>query len=365
MFWNVLMKLGGYLIKVGSLIGKSTIEKIEGLIMMEKLSLSLTPTPLEHLKNLSQKLGVNLWMKRDDLTGDIVTGGNKIRKLEYILADALNKGADTILTTGGLQSNHAKITSALAIKLGLKPILLLNGTEPKIKKANLLINEILGAEIRYIDAKNQKEMNKALEMVAMELKREGKKPYVIPVGGSNGLGSMGYIDAYHEIEIQRKEKNLSFHWEFVTAGSAGTFAGIYMGQKIHQSESKLIGVSPWLSETEIKEQIIDCIHEGFDFIDNCSVQQNRIDSLNIHIEDRFIGEGYGKPTKEGIQALKLVASSESILLDHVYTAKTMACLIHYVETGLIAPNESVLFWHTGGSPGLFTIEEPWDNLNIE
>lgn len=332
---------------------------------MEKLSLALTPTPLEYLRNLSGKIGVDLWVKRDDLTGDIVTGGNKIRKLEYILADAMNKGADTILTTGGLQSNHTKITSALAIKLGFKPILLLNGIEPKIKKANLLINDILGVEIRYIHVKNQKEMNKALERVAMELKEEGKKPYVIPVGGSNGLGCMGYIDAYHELEVQRKEMNLNFHWEFVTAGSAGTFAGIYMGHQIHQSESKLIGVSPWLSEIEIKEQIIDCIHEGFDFIDNCYVLQNRIDPSNIHVEDQFIGEGYGKPTKEGIHALKLLASSESILLDHVYTAKTMACLLHYVETGLIAQNQSVLFWHTGGSPGLFSIDEQWNNLKIK
>lgn len=332
---------------------------------MEKLKLALTPTPLEHLRNLSEKIGVDLWVKRDDLTGDIVTGGNKIRKLEYILADAMKKGADTILTTGGLQSNHAKITSALAIKLGFKPILLLNGTEPKIKKANLFINDILGVEIRYINAKNQKEMNKAIERAAMELKEKGKKPYVIPVGGSNGLGCMGYIDAYHELEVQRKEKNLNFDWEFVTAGSAGTFAGIYIGRQIHQSKSKLIGVSPWLSEIEIKEQIINCIYEGFNFIDNCYSRQHLIDPSNIHIEDQFIGEGYGKPTKEGLHALKLLASSESILLDHVYTAKTMACLFHYIKRGLIAPNQSVLFWHTGGSPGLFSIEEQWNKLNIK
>lgn len=336
---------------------------IEWLIKMEKLNLALTPTPLEHLRNFSRKLGVDLWVKRDDLTGDIVTGGNKIRKLEYILADALNKGADTILTTGGIQSNHAKTTAALAMKLGLKPILLLNGIEPKIKKANLFLNEILGVEIRYIDAKNQKEMNKALEMVSMNLKGAGKKPYVIPVGGSNGLGSMGYIDAYHELEVQREEKDLNFDWEFVTAGSAGTFAGIFMGHKIHHSQSKLIGVSPWLTAIEIKEQIIECIHEGFNFIDNNNGWQNRINSSDIHIEDRFVGEGYGKPTKEGIHALKLMASTESILLDHVYTAKTMACLIQYVEKGLITPHQSVLFWHTGGSPGLFTLEEQWNYLN--
>jgi len=333
---------------------------MEGLIKMEKLRLSLTPTPLQHLETLSKRLGINLWMKRDDLTGDILTGGNKIRKLEYILADALNKGADTIITSGGLQSNHVKTTSALAIKLGLKPILLLNGKEPKVKKANLFINDILGVDIRYIEAENQKEMNKALERVATELKREGKRPYVIPVGGSTGLGSLGYYDAYQELEVQRKEKDLSFHWEFITTGSAGTFAGIYMGHKIHKSESKLIGVSPWLSEAEIKEQIIDCIHDGFHLID---YHEGRIESSDLHIEDGFIGEGYGIPTKEGIQALKLVATSESILLDHVYTAKTMACLIHYVETGWIAPNDSVLFWHTGGASGLFAIEEQWNHLS--
>lgn len=224
----------------------------------------------------------------------------------------------------------------------------------------MLINDILGVDIRYIDAKNQKEMNKALEMVAKELKVEGKYPYVIPVGGSNGLGSLGYFDAYKELEIQKRENNLNFQWEFVTTGSAGTFSGIYMGHKIQKSKSKLIGVSPWLPEEEIKEQIIDCIEEGFRLID---FHQNRIDPSNLHIDDRFIGEGYGIPTKEGIQALKRIASSESILLDHVYTAKTMACLIHYVESGLIAPYDTVLFWHTGGSPGLFAIEEHWNNLN--
>jgi D-cysteine desulfhydrase family pyridoxal phosphate-dependent enzyme len=327
---------------------------------MEKLSVALTPTPLQYLENISRELGINLWIKRDDLTGDILTGGNKIRKLEYILADALNKGADTIITSGGLQSNHAKTTSALAIKLGLKPILLLNGIEPKVKKANMFINDILGVDIRYIDAKNQKEMNNVLEMVATELKEEGKNPYVIPVGGSNGLGSLGYFDAYKELEVQKREKNLNFQWEFITTGSAGTFSGIYMGHKILKSESKLIGVSPWLPEEEIKEQIIDCIQEGFRLID---FDQNRMDPSNLHIEDKFIGDGYGIPTKEGIRALKRIASSESILLDHVYTAKTMACLIHYVEAGLIAPNDSVLFWHTGGSSGLFAIEEQWNILN--
>ncbi|UOF92315.1 pyridoxal-phosphate dependent enzyme [Fodinisporobacter ferrooxydans] len=273
-----------------------------------------------------------------------MTGGNKIRKLEYILADAKEKGADTIVTTGGLQSNHTKITAAFAIKLGFKPILLLNGREPEVKKANLFINDLLGVEVRYIQVGNQKEMNQALDMVARKLKEEGKRPYVIPVGGSKGLGSLGYIDAYHELESQRRKMNLNFDWEFITTGSGGTFAGIYMGHLIHGSESKLVGVSPWLPAGEIRDQIIDCINEGAKYMDHSFLRySSKVDPLTIHIDDQFIGEGYGKPTRAGMHALKLIAFTEGILLDHVYTAKTMACLLHYVETGIIEKKSKYYF----------------------
>jgi D-cysteine desulfhydrase family pyridoxal phosphate-dependent enzyme len=313
---------------------------------MKKLALSFTPTPLHPLKKISKLFAVEMWIKRDDLTGCIATGGNKIRKLEYILADALEKGADTVITTGGPQSNHAKATAALAVKVGLKPVLVLAGNDPGPRQVNLFINQLVGADIRFSGARTAEQMEKALEETYSQLVEEGKKPYLIPIGGSNGLGSLGYIDAYKEIEGH------AFDWIVVTAGSGGTFAGIYLGNKASKQPAKLLGISPWLSSKKITERIKQCIVEV----------QPDWQQEEFLIDDSYIGRGYGKITPEAEQAINLLAREEAILLDHVYTGKAMAGLFDYIKKGKITSKDKVLFWHTGGAPGLLAIQDKWGEM---
>jgi D-cysteine desulfhydrase family pyridoxal phosphate-dependent enzyme len=309
----------------------------------KKLNLSFTPTPLHQLERLSERLGIELWMKRDDLTGCIATGGNKIRKLEYILADALEKGADTVFTTGGPQSNHAKATAALAVKVGLQPVLVLAGNDPGKRQANLFIDQLVGADIRFSGARTAKQMEVALENTFSELVQEGRKPYLIPIGGSNGLGTLGYIDAYREIEGNK------FDWIVVTAGSGGTFAGIYLANKESAYPAKLLGISPWLPQAEISERVRQCIME----------LQPDFHQKEFLIDDSYIGRGYGKITPEAEQAINLLAREEAILLDHVYTGKAMAGLLDYITKGRITSQDKVLFWHTGGAPGLLALQDKW------
>jgi D-cysteine desulfhydrase family pyridoxal phosphate-dependent enzyme len=309
----------------------------------KKLNLSFAPTPLHQLERLSERLGIELWMKRDDLTGCIATGGNKIRKLEYILADALEKGADTVLTTGGPQSNHAKATAALAVKVGLRPVLVLAGNDPGKRQANLFIDQLVGADIRFSGARTAEKMEAALETTFSELVHEGRKPYLIPIGGSNGLGTLGYIDAYQEIEGNQ------FDWIVVTAGSGGTFAGIYMANKGSVHPAKLLGISPWLPQSEISERVKQCIME----------LQPDWHQEEFLIDDSYIGRGYGKITPEAEQAINLLAREEAILLDHVYTGKAMAGLLDYIKKGRITSRDKILFWHTGGAPGLLALQDKW------
>lgn len=328
-----------------------------------KISLSHTPTPVHRLEKLSAHLAADIWMKRDDLTGSIVTGGNKIRKLEYILADALEQGADTIITTGGPQSNHAKITAALAIQVGLKPVLVLAGDDPGARKANLFLNELMGAEIRFSGARTLEQMEQSLQDTYQELQREGHKPYIIPIGGSNGLGSLGYIDAYAELEQQLQERRtddgkqeaIHFDWMVVTAGSGGTFAGLYIGNQNSRHPAKLLGVSPWLATDQIEARIKQCILEAED--EAQPKGQSNLQDTSLLLDDQYIGKGYGKITPEAQEAIHLLATKEAILLDHVYTGKTMAAILDYIQKGVISKHERVLFWHTGGAPALMA-----DNL---
>jgi D-cysteine desulfhydrase family pyridoxal phosphate-dependent enzyme len=318
---------------------------------MEKFNWSFTPTPLHRLERFSKMLNVDLWMKRDDLTGDMATGGNKLRKLEYILAHAFEAGATVLLTTGGPQSNHARATAAIAARAGLRCVLILAGIDPGHRRANLFINELVGAEIRFSGARTAREMEDALESAARELEAAGEVPYVIPIGGSNGIGTQGYVDALKELSGE------PFDWMVVTAGSGGTFAGIYAGlarfgiQCSSGHRTQLLGISPWLTRAEIRERVVQCLQEW-----------DPTEPWHEHrflLDDQYIGGGYGRMTEGAAEAIQSLAQCEGILLDHVYTGKAMAGLIDYVRKGEILPGQRVLFWHTGGAPGLFAIQDRW------
>lgn len=325
--------------------------------MINKLSLAQKPTPLQPLTRLGGILGIDLWIKRDDLTGDILTGGNKIRKLEYVLAEAVAQGADTVIVSGGLQSNLVKTTAALAVKQGLKPVLVLLGKKPELKKGNLFLDTLLNVACRFVEGSHPSSLNDEVLRIKAELEAGGKGVYVIPLGASNGLGALGYVDAYGEMKEQANAFNLSFDWEFVSAGSGGTLAGIYIGHGICDDQSQLVGVSPWLPAAEVKERINKCVEEAACYR---NIKGQKDEPL---ITENFIGDGYGIPTKGCIEAIRLMAQNEGILLDQTYTGKAMAGLINHVRTGVIRPGQKVLFWHTGGAPALSLLEEHWEALN--
>lgn len=336
---------------------------------IDKLNLSFIPTPLHRLERLSAQKDVELLIKRDDLTGSVATGGNKLRKLEYIFNDALEKGADTVITTGGPQSNHAKATAAVAAQLGLKAVLVHAGNDPGHRQANLFINELVGADIRFSGATTPETMERALLQTYESVQKEGYRPYMIPIGGSNGLGSVGYAQAYEELG------NHDFDTIFVTAGSGGTFAGLYVANELrnlqaklegrHIKTTKLIGISPWLHKKEITKRIVDCVIQLIDVLQLEEQKAKHIlDKIEdtIIIDDQFIGRGYGHPTKKSLAAIRLLAKEEAIILDHVYTGKTMAALFDYLETCIVPSTAKILFWHTGGAPALFTLQNEWGEL---
>lgn len=304
-------------------------------------------TPLEFLPRFSDEIGTAIWIKRDDCNGDILTAGNKQRKLRNLLQMAKIQRANVVLTSGGPQSNHARAMAALAIQAGITPILVLGGAEPPVATGNVLLNQLMGVKMIFSGASTQEEMNEALNRKAGELKDSGYTPYVIPVGGSNGIGSSAYTQAYNELKDQCKAE--VFDWLFVSAGSGGTLSGLLIGKHLHQDQTKLVGISPWLSEDQLRGKIHHCIKETLAVLK----QTVSVRDEDILLSDDYIGEGYGIPTQEGVEALKLLARTEAILLDPVYTSKAMAGCIDYIRKGIIKPTDRVLFWHTGGAPSLF------------
>ncbi len=321
---------------------------------LRQLNLAQKPTPLYRLKRMSEILGIDLWIKRDDLTGDILTGGNKIRKLEFILAHAADMNADTALVAGGVQSNLVRTAAALAVSLGMRPVMVLGGEKPGSSKGNYFLISLLNAEARYIKISHPSELEDAMENIAEELRNKGSRPYIVNFGASNGLGTMGYVDAFRELALQKSDAEADFDHIFVSAGSGGTLAGIVAGMQIERVASRVTGISPWLTTEEVKERTERCISELEILLD---VEPGSLNGIReVTIDDSFIGEGYGIPTGECISAIRMMAEHEAVILDHTYTGKAMAGLIKYVETGKVNPGRKVLFWHTGGASALFALE---------
>lgn len=320
------------------------------------LSLAVTPTPLQPLTRLSEAIDREIWIKRDDMTGCLATAGNKIRKLEYLLAEAQEQKADCVVTTGGPQSNHARATAALAVRLGLQPILVFAGKDPGARKANLLMNELLGAQLIFSGSYTPEDQTCALEQVWEDLRQQGRNPYLIPVGGSNGLGTLGYVDAFREYANQAQALNLHFDRIFVTTGSGGTHAGLLVGQQIalmetvNRGKEEIVGISTWLPKQSAAQRVKDCMKEAQEWLPDFVGKDI---TAEILVDDAFLGRGYAIPTPECLEVVRLLAKTEAILLDQVYTGKTMAGLLAYARTEIIRPTERVLFWHTGGAPGLF------------
>lgn len=325
-------------------------------IRYERRRYTAGPTPIEKLERLSAALGgPAISIKRDDLLG-LTAGGNKTRKLEYLVAEAIKQGADTLITCGAVQSNHCRLTLAAAVREGLKCQLVLSAPETGGYQAqasgNHLLFHLLGAErIEVIPADG--DMQDAMERLAQDLGNEGRKAYLIPVGGSNEVGTLGYMACAEEIEQQAWETGTPYDYVVTATGSAGTQAGLLAGFLVRQSSTKVIGINVSRDRAAQENKVLDLLHRTASLV---GLQGEMTASL-VRCEDEYVGPGYAIPTDEMVEAVQLVARTEGILLDPVYTGKAMAGLIGLIRQGHFSKEDHVLFLHTGGAPALYTVPE--------
>lgn len=323
------------------------------------IRLALLPTPFEPLPRLSRALGRNgrdpsLWIKRDDCTG-FAGGGNKARKLEYLVADALSQGADVLVTMGAIQSNHARQTAAAAARSGLGCVLLLNDSvrdrsEAYRHNGNVLLDRIFGAELRILPP--GEDSAAVTEETLARLVAQGRKPYFIPIGGSNALGSLAYRDALVELAAQAQAEGCHIDHIVVPTGSGGTHAGILAGVEEAGLACRVHGISVSRSAEQAHGIVSELVREMAEL-----EGRQRGTVAAVEVDDSYIGPGYGQPTAAMIEAVELLARTEGILLDPVYTGKAMAGFLSLVRSEVIAPGETAIFWHTGGAPGFFAYPE--------
>ena len=305
-----------------------------------KEKLGIFPTPVHKLENISAKLKTNVFIKRDDLTG-LGLGGNKVRKLEYLLADAKRKGARVVFTTGGAQSNHAMLTAAAAGKLGMKPILILKKRGVTERLGNQLLEYLMGTEVIFMDTDDYGDIYMEMDRIGREL---GVPYYKIPCGGSNALGSLGYVDCAREIS----EQGTRFDHLICAEGSCGTMAGLALGAKIYLPGTKVHGM---MVDTDPFDRITPALMREAAALLEMDLEIRRDD---FDLRD-LCGPGYAVPSAEGNEAISLMAREEGLFLDPVYTGKAFAGLVKMAEEGAFRPDDQVLFLHTGGAGGLFAV----------
>lgn len=310
------------------------------------------PTKLQELHNLKQEIGCKqrIFIKRDDLT-EMTLGGNKNRKLEYVMHEALDQKADCIVTWAGTQSNHIRQTIGFASKLGMEAHVVISGKTGDSWQGNRFLFDVLGAKI-YYQLEEEKCEEKCMEIVRM-LKEKGKNPYYVTLGASSPLGTIGYIDCAEEIADQAKQLGIKPGALFVASGSAGTQAGLEIGVRIHMPYCKVNGISVSRSSAAQSQKVSALINKTCQYI---SYELN-IEAADICILDQYYGQKYAVPTVECVEAIKFVARTESILLDPVYSGKAMAGMLDQLKKGKLDHCESVVFVHTGGSPSLFNFTE--------
>jgi 1-aminocyclopropane-1-carboxylate deaminase/D-cysteine desulfhydrase-like pyridoxal-dependent ACC family enzyme len=310
-------------------------------------TLPLAPyvTPVEELSRLRRALGggPRLLVKRDDAL-PFAFGGNKVRKMRLVGADAVANGADTLITAGGVQSNHARVTAATAAVLGMQCILVVNGTEPEKPTANALLDRLLGAKVKYVRTRDERQTT--MNEIADDLRRAGRRPYVIPVGASTPLGAAAFAEAVDELVAQGVSPSVIFH----ATSSGGTQAGLIAGCIRQKLSTRVIGVSADEASVELGNTIRDILNGVAPLVD---LDAEGVRHSSIEVDDAFVGGGYGVPTPQSTEALELTARTEGLFLDHTYTAKAMAGLIARVRRDEFTRDESLLFWHTGGQVGLF------------
>jgi len=326
--------------------------------------LAALPTPLQELGNLRAALGgpescPRIWMKRDDLTG-LAFGGNKARKLEFLVGDALRQGATVLVTSGALQSNHARMTAAAARAAGMKAALVLTSdTERPAIQGNLLLDQLLGAEIHLIPENADPRLpmgdQEAIKIaqVVEDLRQRAERPYLIPIGGSSAVGTLGYVAGTLELVTQLFQMSEAPSRLYYANGSRGTQAGLALGAKLYSAPYRIHGIAVSGGEPEKTERALRIANGAAELLGVTA----RISADELLNDESYIGPGYGIATPECLEAIQLLARSEGIFLDPVYTGKAMAGMIDQVRRGVIRPDDTVAFLHTGGTPALFAQAE--------
>ena len=315
------------------------------------------PTPLEPMKRLSKHLGgPNLWIKRDDCTG-LSSGGNKTRKLEFLMADAVEKKANAIVTQGATQSNHARQTAAIAAKLGMECHILLEdrtGSEDPayIYNGNVLLDQLHGATISKRPADT--DMNAAMEECAQQLRDDRKTPYIIPGGGSNEIGALGYINAAIELTTQANDRSLQIDHLVHATGSSGTQAGLVLGMEGINSSIPVYGIGVRAPKQKQEDMVFNLAQRTADFM---GLNPDIVKRDRVVANSDYVGDGYGIPTGAMVEAVKMMAQYEGILLDTVYAGKGFSGVIDLIRKGHFKKNENIVFLHTGGSISLFGYPE--------
>ena len=313
-------------------------------LLDKRVLLAQLPTPIQKLERLSEELGVELYVKRDDLT-ESVASGNKIRKLEYLLYDAREKGCDTLITCGGVQSNHCRATAAVAVRMGFACHLLLRGDKPEIPDGNYLIDRILGATVDFYSREEFQRLPEIEQATVARLEKEGRHPYLIPMGGSNATGSLGYIRMVGEL----KNTEERFDAIYCALGSGGTYAGMMIGLKHHGISARLHGIAV-CDDVAYFEAEVKRILSEFDQWYGVNLPE---DAFDMAFDDRFVGIGYALNTPEELTELIRIARLEGLILDPVYTLKTFLGMMQQIKEGVIPEGSKVLFIHTGGHYGIF------------
>ena len=324
-----------------------------------KEELGFRPTKLHKLKNLSSKYGVNIYIKRDDLIGFSSFGGNKIRKLEYLFADIVDQGAKYIFTYGATQSNHAMQTAIAARKYGLKPILYLVDVideDIDFPRANMLLDEVLGAEIKIIKMNDGEEEFEAMyrakeesKKYAEEISNNEQEYYLIPPGGASPIGTLGFVDAYLEMKKQEFEKNINITDIFHPTGTGGTLGGLTAANHYINDDIKVHGINVSHKDDSYLDEVAKLSNNSLNLLGI----EGDINSKDVIVDNNYVGKGYEIPTEAANEAIKIFAENEGIFFDTVYTGKAASALIDYIEKGKIKKGSDILFWHTGGTTGLF------------
>ena len=317
---------------------------------LPRVTIAHLPTPLEPLPRITSRLGgPELWVKRDDQTG-LATGGNKTRKLEFLVADALRHEADTLITCGAEQSNHARQTAAAAAKFGLDRILVLRGRRPVEVTGNLLLDNLLAADVVWAD---DEPLDKRMEEVAEQVREEDGHPYVVPYGGSNPVGAGGYVAAMEELIDQAESHDLTFDRIVLASSSGGTQAGLAVGARALGYQGRILGISVEPGGASLRETLAELAtatanHLGLELA---------FEPVDFAVNDDYLGGGYGVVGDLERDAIRTLARIEGLLVDPVYTGRAFGGLLDMIRRGEFRSNETVLFWHTGGTTGLFGTQQ--------